>query len=102
MRRSSHARTGRTIGRDTSQRPRAFRPWRQRRRPPMTQRLNYYGAAPKAIEPLLGVAKHEDLTAAGLEPALIELVKIRASQINGCANCLHMHTADAAKAGERP
>jgi AhpD family alkylhydroperoxidase len=67
----------------------------------MTQRLNYFGAAPKAIEPLLGFAKAEDLTAAGLEHALIELVKIRASQINGCANCLHMHTADARKAGER-
>jgi AhpD family alkylhydroperoxidase len=67
----------------------------------MTQRLNYYGAAPKAIEPLLGVGKTEDLVAAGLEPALIELVKIRASQINGCANCLHMHTADARKEGER-
>src|SRR5690606_40964832 len=33
--------------------------------------------------------------------SLLELVKIRASQINGCANCLHMHTADARKAGER-
>jgi AhpD family alkylhydroperoxidase len=68
----------------------------------MTQRLNYLGAAPKAIEPLMAVAKAEDLAAAGLEPTLCELVKIRASQINGCANCLHMHTADAAKAGERP
>ncbi|MBW8814734.1 MAG: carboxymuconolactone decarboxylase family protein [Caulobacterales bacterium] len=67
----------------------------------MTQRLKYTGANFKPIEPLLGVAKLEDLTAAGLEHALIELVKIRASQINGCANCLHMHTADARKAGER-
>ena len=38
---------------------------------------------------------------AGLEPALIELVKIRASQINGCAFCLNMHFADARKQGER-
>ena len=37
---------------------------------------------------------------AGLEPALIELVKIRASQINGCAFCLKMHFADARKQGE--
>ena len=37
---------------------------------------------------------------AGLEPALIELVKIRASQINGCAFCLAMHLADARKLGE--
>lgn len=36
----------------------------------------------------------------GLERSLLELVKIRASQINGCANCLNMHTADARKAGE--
>jgi len=37
---------------------------------------------------------------AGLEPALIELVKIRASQINGCAFCLAMHLADARRGGE--
>jgi AhpD family alkylhydroperoxidase len=36
----------------------------------------------------------------GLEDCLMELVKIRASQINGCARCLHMHTADARKHGE--
>ncbi|MFJ5548425.1 carboxymuconolactone decarboxylase family protein [Streptomyces sp. NPDC093225] len=36
----------------------------------------------------------------GLEPSLVELVQIRASQLNGCAYCLHMHTSDAAKAGE--
>jgi len=35
-----------------------------------------------------------------LEHSLIELVKIRSSQINGCANCLNMHTSDARKAGE--
>lgn len=39
---------------------------------------------------------------AGLEPALLELVKQRASQMNGCAFCLHMHGADARRAGERP
>jgi AhpD family alkylhydroperoxidase len=38
--------------------------------------------------------------AAGLEKSLIELVKIRSSQINGCAVCLHMHTRDARKLGE--
>jgi len=36
----------------------------------------------------------------GLEKGLLELVKIRASQINGCANCLNMHTSDARRAGE--
>jgi AhpD family alkylhydroperoxidase len=37
---------------------------------------------------------------AGLEPDLLELVRIRASQINGCAFCLDMHTKDARAAGE--
>ena len=37
---------------------------------------------------------------AGLSPLLVELVKIRASQLNGCAFCLKMHVADAVKAGE--
>lgn len=36
----------------------------------------------------------------GLEPSLVELVKIRASQLNGCAVCLHMHTRDAVEMGE--
>ena len=64
----------------------------------MTQRLNYYGIAPKAFEPLLAI---ETIIKGGaLEHALLELVKIRASQINGCAYCLHMHTSDARKAGE--
>jgi AhpD family alkylhydroperoxidase len=65
----------------------------------MTQRLNVFAAAPKALEPL--VALGPLIEASSLEPALVELVKIRASQINGCANCLHMHTADTLKAGER-
>ena len=37
---------------------------------------------------------------AGLSPLLVELVKVRASQLNGCAFCLRMHSADAVKAGE--
>lgn len=43
----------------------------------------------------------EAITSSGLERSLIELVKIRASQINACAYCLHMHTADALGQGER-
>jgi AhpD family alkylhydroperoxidase len=65
----------------------------------MTQRLNVFAVAPKALEPLVALGPLID--ASSLEPALIELVKIRASQINGCANCLHMHVADTMKAGER-
>ena len=68
----------------------------------MTQRMNFYGKAPQAIEPLTKIATPSELEAMGLEHRLQELVKIRASQINGCANCLHMHTADALKEGELP
>lgn len=67
----------------------------------MTQRINFY-AVTKAIEPMLKVAAPHELEAAGIEHSLQELVKIRASQINGCANCLHMHIPDALKGGERP
>jgi AhpD family alkylhydroperoxidase len=64
----------------------------------MTQRLNFYGIAAKAFDPLLAI--EATVKAGPLEHSLLELVKIRASQINGCANCLHMHTSDARKAGE--
>ncbi len=40
--------------------------------------------------------------ATGLEPALVELVKIRVSQLNGCAFCLQLHTREAVAAGEDP
>lgn len=64
----------------------------------MEPRLNPYKLAPALVE---GLRKVEDeIKAAGLEASLIELVKIRASQINGCALCLHMHTSDALKQGE--
>lgn len=43
---------------------------------------------------------HAEAAAAGLDPLLIELVKIRASQINGCAFCLRMHSRDAIAHGE--
>jgi AhpD family alkylhydroperoxidase len=64
----------------------------------MTPRINPYEAAPEAIQAQLALSKY--VTNCGLEPSLQELVKIRASQINGCAYCLHMHTRDARKAGE--
>lgn len=64
----------------------------------MKARMNPYKAAPEAIDAMV---KLENYTRqSGLEYSLIELVKIRASQINGCAFCIHMHTADARKAGE--
>ncbi len=63
----------------------------------MTQRLDPFAAAPAPMKAWLDASLK---VAPSIEPALLELVKIRASQINGCANCLNMHTADARKAGE--
>ncbi|MDX3808575.1 carboxymuconolactone decarboxylase family protein [Bosea thiooxidans] len=64
----------------------------------MSKRLNPYTTAPDAMKPMM--ALEESIANSGLEHSLIELVKMRASQINGCAYCLHMHSADARKAGE--
>ena len=64
----------------------------------MKPRLNPYQAAPGAMKAMM--ALETEVQQSGLEPALIELVKIRASQINGCAFCLHMHTRDARAKGE--
>ena len=64
----------------------------------MKARMNYYGAAPETIKAISAV--EAVIVASGLEPLLIELVKIRASQINGCAYCIHMHTKDARAKGE--
>ena len=66
----------------------------------MSERLNYWQVAPDAANPLL--ALEERFKNGPLPHSLIELVKTRASQINGCAYCLHMHTHDALEAGERP
>jgi AhpD family alkylhydroperoxidase len=64
----------------------------------MTTRLNLYAVGGKALEPMM--ALEANIKASGLEHSLIELVKMRASQINGCAFCLHMHSKDARAAGE--
>ncbi len=64
----------------------------------MTPRLNPFAAAPALMRSWLDFG--EGLRGKGLEESLMELVKIRASQVNGCAFCLHMHTTDARKAGE--
>ncbi len=63
-----------------------------------TERLAYATVAPQARESLLGVERY--LNQCGLEKTLIELVKTRASQLNQCAFCLHMHTRDARRLGE--
>ena len=64
----------------------------------MNARLNYADVAPAALKAMLELEKY--VHNSGLELPLYELVKTRASQINGCAYCLDMHTKDARKAGE--
>lgn len=64
----------------------------------MTERLNPFTAAPAAMQPWIELGK--TIPNDGLEPLLKELVMTRASQINGCAWCLHHHTADARRQGE--
>ncbi|KAB2685595.1 MULTISPECIES: carboxymuconolactone decarboxylase family protein [Brucella/Ochrobactrum group] len=64
----------------------------------MEARLVPYKLAPKIMQVMVEAEKA--VSEAGLEYSLYELVRIRASQINGCAYCIHMHTRDARKAGE--
>ncbi|HWK36187.1 carboxymuconolactone decarboxylase family protein [Sphingomonas sp.] len=64
----------------------------------MTPRLNPWEIAPQMMQSFADFSAR--LAAEGLEPSLQELVKIRASQINGCAYCLHMHSREALKMGE--
>jgi AhpD family alkylhydroperoxidase len=64
----------------------------------MTPRPNPYEAAPHYVQAWL--AASAAVEKGPLEPTLRELVKMRSSQINGCANCLNMHSAHARKAGE--
>jgi len=64
----------------------------------MQQRLDALKASPGAYKAMAGLQAYVDQT--GLEKSLLELVKIRSSQINGCAFCLVMHTNDARKQGE--
>lgn len=64
----------------------------------MEPRINYGQAAPAAMKAMRGLEEY--VASSGLERPLYELVKTRASQINGCAYCLDMHTKDARKAGE--
>jgi AhpD family alkylhydroperoxidase len=62
------------------------------------KRINPFQVSPDAAAPL--VALEKQIAESSLEHSLIELVKMRASQINGCAFCLHMHAKDARAAGE--
>lgn len=64
----------------------------------MKPRLKYADVAPDALKAMLELEKY--VHASKLERQLYELVKTRASQINGCAYCIDMHTKDARKGGE--
>ena len=64
----------------------------------MTQRIDYSKESPAAFEAML--AMEQVVHTLGLEESLIELIKIRASQLNGCAYCVDMHTIDARAEGE--
>src|SRR5574340_864950 len=64
----------------------------------MSERIDVNTTAPGAYAAMLGLERY--VRASGIEHRLLELVKTRASQINGCAFCLDMHTIDARAAGE--
>ncbi|MEC5405459.1 carboxymuconolactone decarboxylase family protein [Paraburkholderia sp. MPAMCS5] len=64
----------------------------------MQERLDFYKANSAAVKALLGV--EERIGKSAIEKSLAELVRLRASQINGCAFCVDMHTTDARKGGE--
>ncbi len=64
----------------------------------MSQRLSYSKIAPQGVDLLRQLDSYTK--ASGLEPDLLELVKLRASQINSCAYCIDMHTKDARSRGE--
>jgi AhpD family alkylhydroperoxidase len=64
----------------------------------ITQRMNFTAVAPKVFKAVLAL---DTAAREGLDPVLLELVQIRASQINRCAYCIDYHTGDARRAGER-
>ncbi|RON17410.1 carboxymuconolactone decarboxylase family protein [Pseudomonas frederiksbergensis] len=66
----------------------------------MQPRIDFYTASPDGLKAMM--ALEAAVLKLPLEKSLIELVKLRASQINRCAFCIDMHTADAIKGGETP
>ncbi len=70
----------------------------------MTKRVQLSDGVQKPYEALIAMSRAASTaaSAAGIPPLLVELVKIRASQLNGCAFCLDMHSAEALEKGENP
>jgi AhpD family alkylhydroperoxidase len=64
----------------------------------MEPRLDYQQASPKGVQAMFQLER--SVRESGLEPKLLELIKTRASQMNGCAYCIDMHTKDARAHGE--
>ena len=64
----------------------------------MKPRIDVMRVSPKVLQAMYGL--QNTVNSSGLERNLLELVKMRASQINGCAYCLDMHSKDARAAGE--
>lgn len=64
----------------------------------MKSRIDFNRVSPRALQAMLGLQTY--VNKSGLEKSLLELVKMRASQINGCGYCLDMHSKDALAAGE--
>ena len=64
----------------------------------MRSRLDFYKASPAGTRAMMALEKV--VSECGLEKPLMELVRLRASQVNGCAFCVDMHTTDARKGGE--
>lgn len=63
----------------------------------MHPRLDFYKAAPEALKAVLQLENY--VQTSGLEPRLIHLIKLRASQINGCAFCVDMHVKESRRDG---
>lgn len=66
--------------------------------PAPARRIDYGKVAPDAVAAMRHLEAY--VRSCGLEPSLLELVRLRASQLNGCAYCIDMHTKDARSAGE--
>jgi AhpD family alkylhydroperoxidase len=66
----------------------------------MEARIDYTKASPNALKAMYGL--QAAVNASGLEPSLQELIKLRVSQINGCAFCIDMHFREATAKGEKP
>jgi AhpD family alkylhydroperoxidase len=65
----------------------------------MRERLNYHKAVPDGVNALCQVGAY--LKTSGLEAGLLHLIYLRASQINGCAFCVDMHSREALRDGEQ-